>query len=247
MNRLAIILIGLFSLSANAQDMRNYLSETQNMVKERKYDEALKRFIWYHEHVLEYDRAQYGVRLSFALSYWKSLADIYPPALTAFIEMRDQKTKQITENGGTPELFHDVAALNRTLGEDIKTIELFQKLTKDYPKMAEKCWPAVKDQLLAAKKYDLLRNYLVDPVREFYDVKELYIHVTSTINKFKDDEATIKARKIFYDNNFVEGSLKLVNYSLAIGDLKSAKEIQNQALNVLDDERLKHAIPDNIK
>ena len=34
----------------------------------------------------------YGVRLSFALSYWEQLGEVYPPALTALKKTRDDKT-----------------------------------------------------------------------------------------------------------------------------------------------------------
>jgi len=61
--------------------MQVYLNETNKMVKKGQYKEALQRFIWFNEHALEYDESMTGVRLSFALGYWKELGDIYPPAL----------------------------------------------------------------------------------------------------------------------------------------------------------------------
>jgi hypothetical protein len=86
-----ISLIAIFiaiSITSFGQDMQKYLSETQEMVTQKKYKEALERYIWFQDHALENDQAMTGVRLSFALSNWKSLADIYPPAMTALKEMR---------------------------------------------------------------------------------------------------------------------------------------------------------------
>ncbi len=57
-----------------------------------------------------------------------------------------------------------------------------------------------------------------------------------------------ETRNMVKERKYDEALKRYIWYhELAIDDLNSAKEIQNQALNVLDDERLKHAIPDNIK
>ena len=75
--------------------------------KQKKYKEALERYIWFQDHALENDQAMTGVRLSFALSSWKSLADIYPPAMTALKEMRSSKTKAILDSNASSKLFPD--------------------------------------------------------------------------------------------------------------------------------------------
>src|SRR5689334_9527822 len=105
MKILISIFIGLLSLTIQAQDMQQYLTDTKRMVKEGKYKEALDRYIWFHEHALEHDSAMMGVRLSFALSDWKSLADVYPPAMNALKETRETTTKQLIDNVGPPSLF----------------------------------------------------------------------------------------------------------------------------------------------
>ena len=62
-----------------ANDMQVYLNETQELVRQQRYAEALERFLWFHDHALEHNPGMAGVRLSFALSYWKNLGDVYPP------------------------------------------------------------------------------------------------------------------------------------------------------------------------
>jgi len=75
--------------------MQKYLSDTQQMVREGRYQEALERFVWFHDHALEHEpSAMYGVRLSFALSYWKSLGDVYPPAMTAWWKCETAKRRE---------------------------------------------------------------------------------------------------------------------------------------------------------
>jgi tetratricopeptide (TPR) repeat protein len=154
-----LIAVILSSLSIQAEDMQKYLSYTQSLAKEGKYQEALDRHLWFHDHVLENDRSMYGVRLSFALMYWKKLGEKYPPALVAFKKVRDDKTSLLEEGNGSYDLFVDVHALNRELGEDNKTVELFQKLDREQGDLAKKCWSVVKEVVTNAKEYELVKKY----------------------------------------------------------------------------------------
>ena len=140
MKSLLSLLLILISLSVTAQDMQKYLTETEEMVTQKKYQEANDRFIWFQDHSLEYDNAMTGVRLSFVLSSWKSLADIYFPAMTAMKEMRNKKTMLVLDSNASTNLFSDVAALNRTLSENDKTIKLFEAIEKLDHDKAKKCW-----------------------------------------------------------------------------------------------------------
>lgn len=46
--------------------------------REGNHETALRELIWFHDHSLEEDPALCGVRLSFALSYWMEVAQVYP-------------------------------------------------------------------------------------------------------------------------------------------------------------------------
>ena len=154
-------------LPAHAEDMHKYLSDTLDLVREGKHKEALDRWLWLHDHALEHAPAMYGVRLSYALSYWKELEDLYPPALIALKKTRDDKTALLAQGNGNRYLFHDVMALNRTLGDDSKTVELFRKLDHDQKRMAKQCWPFAKKVIIEAKAYDLAKKYTGIPVLKF--------------------------------------------------------------------------------
>src|SRR5687768_379355 len=105
---LALFLIAL--QSAIAEDMQKYLQQTRSLQEEGKYQEALDRHLWFHDHALEHDEAMYGVRLSFALSSWQDLGKKYPPASKALEETRDKKAAVLKEGKGSKEIFHDVMA-----------------------------------------------------------------------------------------------------------------------------------------
>jgi hypothetical protein len=106
----------------NAQDR---LHAAQRAVREGRYAEALSEFVWFHEHALEGLPSIYGVRLSFALSYWAHLAEVYPKARVVLEQIRDKKADAVLSPSADRALFHDVVAINRVLGCEQNTHTLF--------------------------------------------------------------------------------------------------------------------------
>lgn len=235
----ALSLVVIASVSVHADDMQKYLNDTQALVREGKHQEALDRFLWFHDHALEHQPSMYGVRLSFALSYWKQLGEVYPPALAAMKKTRDDKTGQLVQGKGTAHLFHDVMALNRTLDEDTKTVALFRTLDKDQADMAKQCWNMAKEAVIEAKAYDIVRKYIGNPVREWDKAKEMY-DTNRSMYGGKNFGAHFKG---YNENHFVEESVRLIDVALALDDAKAAKEIQEKALAIIDDYRLRDALP----
>jgi hypothetical protein len=239
MKRLIAVLVLFAAFHAHGEDMQKYLSDTQDLVRQGKNHEALERFLWFHDHALEHEPAMYGVRLSFALSYWKELADAYPPALAAMKKTRDDKTAILENKKGSPSLFHDVMSLNRTLKDDGKTIDLFRELDQEQKDLATQCWDMAKDAIIKTKAYDLAKKYIGNPVREFGKVKEVYDQHSEMYGGKNFGESF----KAWNENHLVEESLRLIDLSLALDDPKAAKEIQKMAFAIVADYRLRDAIP----
>jgi hypothetical protein len=236
MKTLLLVISSFLCASCFAQDMQQYLKDTRQMVQEKKYPEALERMIWFHDHALEHEPAMVGVRLSFALSDWKRLGSIYPPALTALKEMRDNKTKAILDSNASPKFLADVVALNRTLNENNKSIALFETIEKMDNSKAKSCWLWINEVMFDAKRYDIVKKYISNPVNEFSQVKSLF-DLTNSVEK--NDSINGRRIQALRSNRFVQRILQLIDYSIAITDLKSAKEIQEKALAVVDDKRLR--------
>ena len=234
-----IVTLMALSLQARAEDMQNYLSDTKEMVRQGKHQEALERHIWFHDHALEHDPAMYGVRLSFALGSWKALADVYPPAKKALIETRDRKTEQIKKGEGSFLLFNDVEALNRTLQEENKTVDLFAYLDKENHELAKRCWIVAKDPVIKAKRFDLAKKYVGDLLKEFTKAKAEYDYNTTL---YEDKKIGGDHFKKWNEEHLVEESLRLIEVAVALGDIKAAKEIQQNVLEVVDDQRLRDAV-----
>lgn len=221
--------------------MQRYLSDTREMIRNGNYKEALNREIWFHAHALEYNKSMTGVRLSFALSDWKGLGEKYPPALAALIKIRDDKTKLIKINGGPSSLFQDVAAINRELKEDAKTIYLFKIVIKTHPDMAKSNWHYVKKQLFAAKAYNIIQQYIGTPYSEYSNLKRSFDSNAAYYPKMGENASSFKA---LIEKNFIIDITWLLQYCLAIHDNSSAKELQHLADQVISDGRIEEALKD---
>ncbi len=216
---------------APAEDMQAYLQKTKQLVRQHKDKEALERFIWFHEHALEHEPSMSGVRLSFALSAWRDLGEVYPPAKKALLDTRDRATLQIEQGRGAPALFHDVAAINRTLGENAKTVRLFRELDKTNAAFAVRCWHYAKDAVFSEKQYDLAGKYVKDLLKEFDRVKAGY---DMKVGMYGDPRFGGPSFKQFNENRFLEECLQLIELATANGDKKTAQEIRKRAASVVD-------------
>jgi hypothetical protein len=115
-------------------DPQQILTEAQADARAGRYEVALAKHVWFHRNSLKIDPAFYGVRLSFALMYWKELAKVYPPAKAKLIELRDEAEKQVGSGRDGLEAFVDFEAINTELGENEKTVALFKSLDKNKPR-----------------------------------------------------------------------------------------------------------------
>lgn len=143
------------------------------MVREGRHEEALREFQWFHEHALEERPSLYGVRLSFALSAWAELGAVYPPARQALDGVRARDTALLLAGQGGFHLFHDVASINETLGEQERTHALFASLVELAPDLAQSCLGTALPAIITARDFELAERMLPEPeqfVREQCDM-----------------------------------------------------------------------------
>jgi mevalonate kinase len=208
------------------------------MTRRGEYQKALDRYLWFHNHILEQDTGMRGVRLSFALSYWKELAKVYPPAMTALKGDRDKKTEQIITNGNPGDFFADVAAINRTLNEKNKTIELFELISNKYPAFAREIIRYILHDLLISKRYDLIKRNVVDMMEQYNRIESNYRR------SFEEIGDSDKSLKSYSEDSFVHKVLELIQYCNSTGDKITAVKIRTKALALVKDSRIKRAFPD---
>lgn len=144
-------------------DPRARLRSGLAAANEGRFEDALREYVWFHQHALEHDRAFYGVRLSFALSYWLDLAKVYPEARRKLEKIRDRKTALLACGGGDRALFHDVESINDYLGAEKATYELFLTMAQISPMLAAGCGDLAIEAIVKARDFQLAQKYSPHP------------------------------------------------------------------------------------
>ena len=147
-------------------DHRQVQNQAREDAKNGRYAEALQGYQWYHDNALQIDPNLRGVRLSFALSDWKQLGDIYPPALAALHATLERNEQQLWSPNGSWQNFKDIEAINRELGNDLQTCYLYFRLREVKPELAHRCRRTAFWLLAEQGKYEDAYGCNVDFRRE---------------------------------------------------------------------------------
>ena len=226
--------------------------EADEDAREKRYELASEKYVWYHENALKYQPSLVGVRVSFALMGWRSLANQYPPALQEMRRAQDRaevRVKSNTNDSSTFEniaatkgllAFQDAAALNRTFKEDNRTIALFKWLEEQDPDLAHLAYVIAQDALVEAGEYGLCESYLtgrnsfegviedherqLDSMAKMYGGAENLPHIDSHYLVFARKAAFIIAILVNRDR------------------ISDAKIIAERAMQELEDENLRNQI-----
>jgi hypothetical protein len=216
------------------------------MVRAGRFEEALERMVWFHHNALVHQPSMAGVRLSFALSDWRRLGDVYPPAHAALVETRDAALRQLFENPGERRHFLDLNGLNRALGEESRTLDAFAQLAALHPEEAKNHWSSPESTgaatrlALEAKRLDLLRAHGVDLLLEFDRARQQreVVRTVAERNPLSAERTKQNADRILADQ-----SLLLIEIGIALGQEANARTIQEHALAIIPDPRIRSAIP----
>jgi len=209
---------------------REILNEARSDAHYGRYNEAMKKHIWFHENALKYDRSFYGVRLSFALGYWHELGNAYPPALEALKKARDAAESSVRSGTNFYDSFNDYESINKELNENNKTVELFLWLNKKHPDKARKVYQIAEPALIKAKEYKLCGKY-IDPENAY--LREVrHFHSLLAFSKEYKDPDTARDAYVSFANK-----VSILVAILVLNDRKSeAEETAEMALLEWDDE-----------
>ena len=136
-------------------DPKAILREATVDAEAGRYEDALAKHIWFHKSALKHQPSQYGVRLSFALTEWQRLGEVYPPALEKLKAIRDENAQALRGTSRDWELFHDFESINEQFGELEKTAELFRWLDTNRPDIAKGVSDLAQPALIQCKDYVL--------------------------------------------------------------------------------------------
>ncbi len=248
-------------------DLQKILGEAKDCMLKGAYEESLQRHIWYHNHALEIDPAQSGVRLSFALSDWMELGRRYPKAKRALIEIRDNRTREIVEGRGYAEMVQEVQAINHELQDDDATYALFKTIREKDPQSAEQSYFYLETLLVSKGEYQWCLSHMGEPQRRFNLIRQAYdvdrdnqkrmaemrqrtAQQMEAMNQKRgwttswsppDTSAMMKKSA---EDRFVGQTCQLIEILVATDHKADAEGIRDQAIAVLDDPRLKSAVDD---
>lgn len=205
-----------------------------------KHEEALKHFVWFHDHSLEVEPALYGVRLSFALSYWKDLGESYPKALRALRRKRDEKSRFLLGGIGDRRMFHDVEAINDTCGELKKTHVLFVRLAQLNPELARNCAALALPAVVAAGDFRLANSLAPDPIGR---IRRLCSELDTSIERqrSKPRRVQIASRRALVHNHVQDVQLPL-SILKACGRADEASEGERRASALLGSPSVRKAV-----
>jgi tetratricopeptide (TPR) repeat protein len=217
-----------------AEDARNALAEAKAFARSGEYEKALERHEWFHANALACDEALRGVRLSFALAYWKELGAVYPPAMKSLRAIRDSGAAALSGPDAAAAMFCDVAAIDSVLGQSEETVRLFKKLDAENPELAKECFRYADELLLDTGEAELfcryadgLAGWLREQIGRFEAIR------SNPQSVVRDSPEVIQSLA----NRLVETTLKLTDIAIAQGDT-TAVYFKKMTSKVIDDPRL---------
>lgn len=211
-------------------DARERLHAARQAVTEGRHEEALSEYVWFHHHALSEIPSLYGVRLSFALSYWVELGAVYPPATRALRDIREDKSQRLRSGELNRELFHDVEAINQHLSANADTANLFRLLDERYPEFARACSTLALEALVEAGQFSLAAKYLPEPLER---VSSLATRLNADVARIPERPRSKAPRYRAYTWNFALDLRTTVAVLSGVGRKQEAEECEAAALALL--------------
>ena len=219
----AVILI-LVTRICLAGEYEDYMDETFALISMGENEEALERFIWFHNNGVAQGLTTNPSRLSFGLMYWVDFGNKYPPALDALKRIRDKNTSDILKDDNSCDLFSEVEAINSNLSEDLKTIELFKRIDKDQPLLAKRCWIYFKELAIDNKLEYFIDKYIHDLKGEYDKTESRFITTMSFLSTDAENYADLIS---VTKDGFSSDVLKLLNLANSSNNTEASRYIQS--------------------
>jgi len=219
-------------------DGDDHFRELGALAEAGKYKEALDKHIWFHEASKEFS-GMGGVRLSYALDLWMDLAGKYEPAMDGFLALRTSLQEKLFEGVGDSGDFHDLSAINQTLGDSEDTVRVFMTLHDQFPDQAKRVYHIAEKLLVENKYYDVCAIYLVDAKKKYAHIQHMHEMNVDIANKNPDmgDEFDQYTK-----DSYVSEVCQLIEILVALKRNDEAADIQRSALTYFDDEAIRIAV-----
>jgi RNA polymerase sigma factor (sigma-70 family) len=132
--------------------VQSRFKKAQDLARNGQPAEALREFLWCYDTGMRQFPSLVGVRSSYLLGELTALGKTFPPALAALRERRDAVETRLLTSATDSDAALDYGPLNHALGEDDKTLVVFDSLPAN-DRRREPLRYNVADQLLEARRY----------------------------------------------------------------------------------------------
>lgn len=216
------------------------LDRARKAREEKRFEDALRDHLWFHENALNVEPSMAGVRLSFALRDWIYLGEQFPLARRALQGLRDRDTARMLSGGATVQLFHDISAINSALGDERATQELFTQLDVQMPDLARQCADFALPALVASEDFALARRYIPQPLER---VGALAQRLNAYVKELAKSGSTSSAPALLaYVLNYAKEVRLVLEVLLRQGDDEEAAAVSAAALDQLESAALRDAV-----
>jgi len=220
---------------------KEVLRQARQLVKSEQYAAALEKYLWFHDHALDADRSLAGVRLSYAISEWVDLGEVYPPARRALESVRDTKAESLKQGTYDASLFHDIASINGALGQVERTRDLFKTIAGADRGVAEKCFHIALESLVHTKEFGLVRSFMPDPRKEI-DQFAIPFKFARTARDSVSPEMFQEALVRIY----VKKVSLILQVFIGVGEEEASNHLRHYALECVPDAQLRDRIMERL-
>jgi hypothetical protein len=216
------------------------LTQAHQAARDGDYAFALSEYVWYHEHALETEPSQGGVRMSYALAYWMELGAQYPAAIQALEDILARKTAVLRAGAGDWQLFDDVVAIGERLGRERATYELFLIVAAQRPDFAARCANLAIPAMLASGDFELARRYVGDTSERVKSANELLSMALREMPR-RLPERTDEIREV-ESRLYVAKIQEMLRILASVGDTAEAGRVRELSIAVVADADIRERV-----
>jgi RNA polymerase sigma factor (sigma-70 family) len=191
----------------------------QDLARSGQYAEALKEFLWCYDTGMRQIASFGGVRSSYLLNQLFDLGKKHPPALAALHERRATAEQRMKESANDHDALMDYANLNRTLGENHKTLALFDSIPAGDERRHFLAYN-VKDDLLNAQRYTELAE-----AQPYSRIARLFDTMSESIARRRTPTQSEAIKR-----DMAEMAAKDIEAFAGAGDVTHASELVNKLI-----------------
>ena len=158
-------------------DPSDWLRLAQEWRNEGRLADALRAHEYYHDNALLVPGSgQFGVRLSFALSYWADLGQLHPAARKALDRRRAEAAAKGLGPPSDRTMFHEALAIDDALGDEQASLELIDAFEAAHPDQFDEFFDhRVQSVLVGRGEYARCLRWMSDPAGLFNRVAGQFV------------------------------------------------------------------------